>query len=319
MKLGAALLTQLEQCGWAAQLADQHREIREDKTGIRAARTEIARAFAAGDEAHVPEANAALRWLMSEPGNLVSVGDPLDLIDETTGEVLATGRPGAVFSDPCLVVRFLSADAFDVPEPECDLGLLALGLAACNGQAFRVATVALRDDEVFPRRSNPIEPAEHGKLLARIKAAASRPRIPCTGEWCGECRQNVYCEAWRARATTALTVVQKDVAAAEVDDEDVPKLEITDENAGILAERLKYLETVAELMKEQLKSFVRRGGRCVVDGKEYYPGQRSGKETADVSALKAAGLTQYIKKGDPYEQFGWRKVKPMLPTGRSRS
>jgi hypothetical protein len=28
-----------------------------------------------------------------------------------------------------------------------------------------------------------------------------------------------------------------------------------------------------------------------------------------VKALKAAGLVEYIKKGDPFERAGWRKIK----------
>ena len=41
--------------------------------------------------------------------------------------------------------------------------------------------------------------------LERIKAAVSRPRIACPGDWCGACKQAPYCEAWLARARRAVS------------------------------------------------------------------------------------------------------------------
>jgi hypothetical protein len=313
MKVGSGLLKQLERCGLSAKLADEHVEAGEDKHGFRNVKTEIARAWASQTMATLPESHAALAWLTSLRGSIEHVGEPLDLVDHDTGEVLVSGRPGAVVTSAhpdveVLVVTWQHADQFDAPEPEDDLGLLAMGLAASGGLPFRVATVALRGDEAFPRRSQVFPPAEHQALLARIRAAVSRPRIACPGDWCGSCRQSVYCPAWLARAKVALTVF---AAEMQPGDAGADTLEITNENAGALAVRLKMVKAAHDLASEQLKHFVRHGGRCVVDGKEYYLGQRDGRETANVAALKADGLGEkYVKKGEPYEMPGWRKVRP---------
>jgi hypothetical protein len=315
MKLGPQLLAQFEHCGHAATLARDHREVGEDKHGMREIRTEISRAWGVQDQAQLPEADAALRWLMAEthvPGldTTCEVGVELDLFDGQTGEVLMGGRAGAVidYGPEVLIVAWTHADAFDVPEPEDDLGLLALGLAAAKGRSFRVATVAVRGGETFPRRSRVFFPEECPAILARIKAAISRPRIACPGEWCNACRQNVYCDAWLARARVALTVFEGEAPLLEGETR-IPQLDITDQTAGAIMDRVRKVEKAAELAKEQIKSHVRRGGRCIVNGKEYYLGERAGRETADVAALKAAGLDQYVRRGDPFEMPGWRKPR----------
>jgi hypothetical protein len=329
MKIGTALLKQLERCGLAAKIAEEHFEISDGE--FRDTRIEIGRAFHANDATQITEADAALRWLVTEPGTIVSVCEPLDLIDDSTGEVLVSGKPGAVVEGPdaVLVVNWASADWYTDSEPEDDLGLLAMGLAASNGRPFRVATVALREHDAFPRRSPSLfTPDQHPPLLERIKAARSRPRVACPGDWCGACKQAVYCPAWKARAITALTVITEE-APLGVDPETgkpkIPTLDITNDNSGALMERAGYVETVAELVKKQIQAHVRRGGRCVVNGQELYPGQRDGRESVSASALKAltqdqasdtpematfkASLRLLVKTGDSYEQFGWRKFR----------
>ena len=305
MKLGSGLLAQLERCGLSAKLADEHREASDDSSGFRIAKIEIARAFAANDQPTVPESEAALRWLAAEPGTIVSVGTEVDLVDQVTGEILVTGRPGAVIADPNMVVVWRNADAFDESEPEDDLGNLAMGLAVFAGKPFRLATVALRELETFPRRSSEIAPDTHASKLERIRAAVGRPRVACPGDWCGACRQNVYCPAWKARAEVSIGAFLGDLHPVEGDA--VTALEITNENAGALADRIKMVEKLAELAKDQLKSFVRNGGTCRMNGKVYKSSLSKGRETADVAALKADGLTKYIKVGQPFETFRWVK------------
>jgi hypothetical protein len=307
MRVGSGLLQQLERCGLSADLADQHREASDDSSGFRLAKIEIARAFHANDQPTITEADAALHWLVGELGKIVSVGEPLDLVDQTTGEVLVSGRPGAVLVDPCMVVAWKNADAFDDSEPEDDLGLVAMGLAASmasGGQPFRVATLAIRGRETFPRRSPEFAPDKHAALLARIKAAVGRPRVACPGAWCGACRQNVHCDAWLARAKVALAALPSsgDAVTAEA-----IQLELTNENSGEFSERIAILEKVVDLAKDLRKSFVRNGGTCRVNGKVYRSSLSKGRESADVQALKADGLSKYIKTGQPFETFRWVK------------
>jgi len=304
MRVGSGLLGQLERCGLSAQLATEHAEASDDASGFRLTKIEIARAFAANDQPTIPESDAALHWLAGEPGKIVSVGETLDLIDQVTGEVLVTGRPGAVLADPCMVVAWKNADAFDDSEPEDDLGLVAMGLAAANGHPFRVATLAIRGMETFARRSPEFSLDKHPALLARIKAAVGRPRIACPGAWCGACRQNVHCDAWLARAKVALAALpsSEDAVTAEA-----IQLELTNENSGEFSERIAILEKVVDLAKDLRKSFVRNGGTCRVNGKMYKPSLSKGRESADVATLKADGLTKYVKVGQPFETFRWVK------------
>lgn len=352
MKLGTALLKQLERCGLAAQIAEEHAEISDSE--FRETRIEIARAFHANDQAQLPEAAAALRWLATEPGTFESVGEPLDLIDATTGEVIVTGKPDVVLSSPegVLVVSWADADWHVENEPEDDLGLLAMGLAAAKGRPFRVATVALRDDEAFPQRSPVIEPDKHAGLLARIKAAKSRPRVACPGEWCGACKQAPYCEAWLARAKTSLAAISnvkiETVTGPDGKVVEVPQLDITNENAGEFAVQFQMAKKVLELLNDQLKAHVRRGGRCVVNGKMMTLGECKGRETVSASDLRqlvamrtlpvgaladvAASLKDQdgyvvclkselealVKVGDPYETPRWKNVETARKNGARR-
>jgi hypothetical protein len=302
MKIHAGLLAQLEKCGLSAQLSTEHDETSESAERSRLIRTEVTRAFHVQDQDTIPEAEAALAWLRSQLElcqAVAKVGEPIDLVDPETGEVLVSGRPGAVLILPNLVVAWKTGDPRGIGEPEDDLGLIAMGLACFGGEPFQTAYVAFQGLEAFPRRSPVFEPAGHAGLMARIKAAAGRPPVACPGDWCGACRQRLYCQAWKARTELALTVLPVEAKS----------LDITNENAPALWMRIKAVEEACELAKDQLKGFVRAGGRLEVDGKEYYLGQSEGRETADVKALKAAGLMDYIKKGDPFERAGWRKIK----------
>ena len=299
MRCRAGLLAQLERCGLAAALASQHDETSESAERSRLIRQEVTRCWHVEDRATIPEAEAALTWLRAEATTDVIAGQPLDLVDPDTGEVLVSGRPGAVLWTPNMVVKWCCGDPMGIGEPEDDLGLIAMGLAAFTGQPFQTCYVAFDGLQAFPRRSPVFEPSTHAGLFARIKAAANRPPVACPGDWCSACKQRWYCPAWKARTELALTVLPAEVQA----------LEITDQNAPALWVRIRAVEQACELAKDQVKSFVRAGGRLTVDGKQYYLAQCEGRETADVKAIKAAGLTQYLKQGAPYETTRWKSIK----------
>jgi len=298
MKIRSGLLAQLEKCSLSASLAATHDETSASAERSRLIRSEVTRAWAVQDLGALPEAEAAMTWLRYKPEGTIRVGQPLDLVDAETGEVLVSGKPDAILTDPNEIVAWKTGDPMGYGEPEDDLGLIAMGLAAFHGESFQTCYVALDGLQALPRRSPIFEASGHAELWARIKAAVGRPPIACPGDWCGACRQRWYCPAWKARAEVALMALPSEA----------PKLEITAENAGALAVRIKDVETAAKLAREQLKAFVRGGGECVVDGKRMVLGFCEGRETPDLAALKAAGLTRYIKKGDPYETQTWRSI-----------
>lgn len=282
----SGLLSSAERCGLAVRLSADHDETSESAERARLIRTEVARAWAVQDRATIPEAEAALTWLRAEATGEVQVGLPLGLVDGETGEVLVEGRPGAVLVDPNLVVSWKTGDPMGYGEPEDDLGLIAMGLAVFRGHPFHTAYVALDGLQAFPRRSpQPFEPADHAGLLARIKAAVGRPPVACPGDWCGACRQRMYCPAWKARAEVALMLLPKETGVeAKEKTAEALKLEITNQNSGALMQRIKDVETAAKLAREQLKAFVRGGGECIVDGKRMVLGFCEGKETPDLAA-----------------------------------
>ena len=304
MRTGSQLLAMLERCGLSAALAEQHREISDDSSGARVTRQEICRAWATKDQPQTEDAHAALVWLSSLGArNVYGVGEELDLVDQD-GVVLVSGRPGAIIEQQdgeLLVVSWVIGDPYDPAEPEDDLGLLAMGLAVDIGKGFRVGHVYIKGGDAVCRRSPVFPVGTHPALWDRIRQATSRPRVACPGDWCGACRQNIYCEAWLARAKTGLSVVMG------------TQLDITSDNAGALAEQIKMVKAATKMAEDQLKSAVRKGVRCVVDGKEYSLGHRDGVETVDKDKLRSAlgeEAEKFIKRGQPFEMPGWRKAQP---------
>ena len=108
MRCRAGLLAQLERCGLAVRLASQHDETSESAERSRLIRTEVSRAWAVQDQGALPEAEAALTWLRGEPSKVKTVGLGIDLVDPETGEVLVTGKPGAMLANPNLAVSWAS-------------------------------------------------------------------------------------------------------------------------------------------------------------------------------------------------------------------
>ena len=333
--LPAHLLRQIEQCGWAAHLAETHREIAEDKHGARPVKQEIARAWAVRGQAELVDADAAVRWLMSEPGQVEQVGGHMDMVDTESGEVLASGNVGAVIVTPegVLVVAWVVGERYNYPEPEEDLGLLAMGLAACKGGSFRVAHVYLQDGEAFPRRSPVFLPEAHGALLDRIRKAANTPRDrKCPGTWCTHCRVAPYCTAWLARAQAASVAMTTDlVLSDEGEVEAAPGFELTTENAAAFSERLELLGKVYDYANDLRDAYVRRGGVIMLGGKQLVMSPRAGRVTVTTSEFKpvlakldamvergesashselvllATEFEATVKAGNPYEVPTWKK------------
>jgi hypothetical protein len=157
--------------------------------------------------------------------------------------------------------------------------------------------VFLDGDKADPRWSRVFEPDEHAALLARVKAAASREAVPTPGEHCGSCWQRRHCHAWQAREGQALALIEQDRS-----------LVVTDDNAGQIMARVKAVKEAAETAEAIVKAHVRNGGWCMVDGKAMVLSTCKGRESVDVNAIKAAGLTQYLRQGSPYERTSWKKT-----------
>ena len=108
MKIRSGLLAQLEKCSLSAQLSADHDETSASSERSRLIHTEVTRSWAVQDQGALPEAEAALTWLRGEPSKVKTVGLGIDLVDPETGEVLVTGKPGAMLANPNLAVSWAS-------------------------------------------------------------------------------------------------------------------------------------------------------------------------------------------------------------------
>jgi len=293
-----SLLQRAEVCGLVPVLAEKYPETGDAADRGTAIHAEIVRAYAKPSLADAPETKAAIDWL--RPNALgyevcfegkVALLDDLDTVTEGTPDVVMRS------ADLAVVIDWKTGRAENVPEPDDNLQLIAYGLAVCDGGPFRCVLVFLDGGKADARWSRVFEPSEHPALLARVKAAATREPVAHPGEWCGSCWQRRYCDAWKARESQAIALIDADRALA-----------VTDENAGQIMARAKAVKEAAEAAEAIVKAHVRNGGRCVVDGKELSLSMCKGRETADTKALKEAGLTQYLRQGADYERATWKKA-----------
>jgi hypothetical protein len=233
-------------------------------------------------------------------GQAIAVERFVSLIDPDTMDTITEGTPDLVANDENVdtIVDWKSGRSENVAEPNDNLQLIAYGLAVCNGGPFRCALVFLDGDKADARWSRVFEADEHAWLLSRVKAAASAEASAHPGEHCGSCWQRRYCHAWQAREGQALALIDGDRS-----------LTVTDENAGAIMARAKAVKEAAETAEAIVKAHVRNGGKCIVDGKELSISTCKGRESADVAAIKAAGLVQYLKQGADYERASWKKTK----------
>lgn len=297
-----SLLQRAEVCGLVPVLAEKYPETGDAADRGSEIHREIQRAWNAGEESRVPEAKAALEWLGLNAVGQLRFEEKVELIDTDSMETITEGTPDVVASPDTdgttLVIDWKTGRAENVTEPDDNLQLIAYGLAACDGGPFRCVLAFLDGDKVDARWSRIFDTAEHPALLARVKAAATRDPSAHPGEHCGSCWQRRYCHAWQAREGQALALIEADRSLA-----------VTDENAGQIMARAKAVKEAADAAEAIVKAHVRNGGRCIVDGKELSISTCKGRESADVAAIKAAGLVQYLKQGADYERASWRKVK----------
>jgi len=300
-----SMLTRAEKCGYAPVLAEQYPEQGDAAERGTAIHAEIANylihGLIHGDQRVSPESIAATEWLDLETTGQIAVEKHVSLVDIISMETITEGTPDVIVtnSNEVVVVDWKTGRSENVADVDDNLQLIAYGLATCNGAPFRCVLVFLDGDKDDARWSRTFEPAEHAALLARVKAAATREPIPHPGEHCGSCYQRRYCHAWQARETQALAVVAPGA------------VEVTTENASKLAEMIGMVDGDNGWLataKTALYAFIRSGGEVVKNGKRASFAMVAGKESADLSALKADGLTKYVKQGKPFERLTWKKV-----------
>lgn len=120
-----------------------------------------------------------------------------------------------------------------------------------------------------------------------------------TGAHCRGCYSRLQCPAFTLPAVLAQTELAAFVRDGEITPDGLTR-------AVLLAEQLKDLAAAA---LETAKEAVRRGAvvRDPATGKVWKVIECQGRETADTKALRAAGLGEYVRRGQPYDRPQWCK------------
>lgn len=296
-----------DKCGYASALAEKYPEVSEAADASKEWHREIAMAICGLEDPKSDEAKAAVAWVEANcKGMTLHAERKVQVIDPETLEVITEGTPDLVAvpvpeqPGPLLIVDWKKPGqmfAGLVESPDDNLQLIAYGLS--TKRPFRCVLVPLdKHEDGGALWGRVFEPSEHWGLLERVKRAATREQVPQPGQHCSSCYQSLYCHAYQARLRTALALVPP--KGDEV---------LDDARAADLSQMIDMAEEWIKAAKLVRNNYVRAGGTVIVDGKQLTLPLRDGRESADLSALKAAGLTKYIKVGKPYEHPTWRKVK----------
>lgn len=269
-----------------------------------------------------PEAKMALSWLLRLVANgysLLGKEMAVKLEDPETGEIVTegtvdaalelTGVPGSTDTGPLLlVVDWKSGQKAYVTDPDENLQLhaYALALAIARGYTrYQLVLAFLREDGVEEVRSRVIEGDEQWVMLERIKDIQTRPPEANPGAWCYDCWQSKVCPSFRERVKLALTLLPSAEALAE---ELKNGITLTDEQATALVLRLQAVSEACKVAKEIAEAHVYKGGVVEANGKRWVPSPQPGRASADLEGLRQAGLTQYIRRGAPFDRFVWKKA-----------
>lgn len=136
------------------------------------------------------------------------------------------------------------------------------------------------------------------QLWQRIRSAATNPIQAVTGPHCNDCWQRAHCPEFM------LPVSQAETKLAPL----TQPGGLTADNAVEAFTVLQAMGKLVEIGKETMKAWLREHGPVpAAPGKVLTLQQNAGREGADLAAIKADGLTKYIKQGQPFSFPAIRK------------
>lgn len=305
-----SLLVHADLCGLVAKLAEEYPEASEFTARGNVVDEQNTAALVKGAAPTDADARACVDWFHRTFTDATPmVQERVSLHDPDTGEMLTEGTPDVqVLSEDgeeLVTVDWKKREQFfagNLPGPDDNLQAHAYSLAKAlevGAQRYRNVLVLFGDGEARPLESAVYERADWWPFIDRIRAIQDKERVATPGSHCVSCYSRAVCPSNRERTALALTLLPKG---------DVGKL--TDAQAGELVLRAKMVREAADLAMDLAKAHF-NGGGSVTDGhgKAWRPLMMPGRRTADVDALEAAGLTQYVRKGEPYPQWRWGKDK----------
>jgi hypothetical protein len=234
--------------------------------------------------------------------------EKVSLVDPDSGSVLTEGTPDVQVVGPQLVTtvdwkKREQQFAGYLADPDENLQLHAYSLATALARgvgSYQNVLILFGGGRAEAVHSQVYPIPRWLPFLERIRAVQWKPRTPTPGAHCANCWQRWVCSSYRERAKLALTLLP----AGEM--EGLGPL--TDEQAALLVERAEQVKAAVNLALDLAKAHHRAGGVIrAANGKAYLPTVCSGRKTADLEALEADGLTKYIREGESYERWTWKK------------
>lgn len=302
-----SLLNAVERCGLVAKLAEEYPEASAYTKRGNEVDEQVTIEARGGKPAHDADAQACIRWLTDKcAGRVAIIQEKVRLTDPRTGVLISEGTPDIQIPDPALVVTIdwkkreqYAAGLLAHPDDSLQLHTYSLARALLVGaEAYQNVAVLFGGGEVEALESRVYPAAEWWPIIDRIKAVQGKEAIASPGAHCHGCYQRWVCPSYRERAKLATSLLEQDPRA----------LQLTDETAAELLMRAELVEDAADLAKKMVQEHVRKGGRVQRDGKRYLPVIQKGRRSANVEALEAAGLHEYVRQGAPFDRWIWKRA-----------
>lgn len=234
----------------------------------------------------------------------LAVGLTVDGHYAASGEVLTGGTLDMAWSfGDIAYIGDIKKRTASVIEGADSLQLMAYGLAFADMVGATALRCGLWDaTEAFWIWSEPIDLFWDGPaILEKIRTAALNPPTQfTTGAHCRSCYRRMRCEAH------LLPVTLKGTELGALTEEGIT----SPEKATELALLAFTMRDISDKAIDTLKAYVLQGGEIRDGNRIYSPSERQGRESVSVKDLRAGlgqDAEQFIKKGQPYTQFDWRK------------
>lgn len=262
-----------------------------------------------GDPKALLDATACIDWVereLTSKGWALRIQEKVRLYDLDTGGLLTEGTPDivALKGDEVIIVDLKKREQYwagRLDDIDVDLQTHAYALAnviSAGAKRYRKAFLLFGDGQVQAMWSQDYEEKDWLPIIAEIRQLELRDVKPTRGTHCLSCYPRQHCPAWllpEGGVETALVPLSKPGG-------------LTNENAYQALELYKRAEDLMDKVGEQLKDFARKNGGIVAGDRKWAPVLMPGRKSANVAALEAAGLAEYVREGGRYEQFRWLRA-----------
>lgn len=262
------------------------------------------------DPEAVNDAAACLAWIGRELHDqqwIVTCQEVVHLYDPDTGALVTKGTADIVArrGEELIIVDLKKREQYWAGrlgeiDPDLQTHAYALGAAQKSGSArYRKAFLLFGGGEVEAQWSEWYFEARWPEIMDEIMGIELRPVKPTRGTHCLSCYPRQHCPAWllpEGGIEGALEPLSKPGG-------------LTIDNAPAALELYKRAEDLLEKVGEQLRDYARKEGGIVVGDRRWAAVLMSGRKSANVAALEAAGLGEYVREGGRFEQFRFLKAK----------